>query len=151
MKSETEYVVYTITLQGRVVYVGITNNFERRRREHLTKIGTRFSAIPTETDLNLININKHKTYKSAKAMLNAEDKLIKEYNTIEEGWNKNKSGYSKYGSRENIREYNNNWRRINRTNDEWKKHQHEWYMKNRDRVLEKMKAYQKKRRELMKL
>ena len=78
METKKQYVVYTIEYQGRVMYVGSTNNFERRKKQHLSGRG----AIPDDVDTDMVTIQVVKVWKSRKAMLNSEDRLIRKYDTI---------------------------------------------------------------------
>lgn len=87
-----KYVVYTIILQGEVMYVGESGNFPQRRYLHKTKRGTSQSAIPTDVDLDLVTFEKVAVYNSRNEALKEEDRLIKEYDTINNGWNKRRSG-----------------------------------------------------------
>lgn len=105
-KQEKDYVVYTISLQGKVMYVGSSENFERRKREHLQQKG--YSSIPTDVDPSTVTIEIVRHWKSEKAMLNSEGRLIKKYDTIKNGWNKVNSGLVTSNKYEYWKEYNAN-------------------------------------------
>ena len=133
---EKKYVVYTISLKGQVMYVGISDNFERRKLRHIKYRGNKIqSAIPIDIDLSLIEITPIKEYKYHKSALKEEDKLIIEYNTIEDGWNKNRSGLI-YSDR--IEEYNKEYD---------KKWHNKWRIENREKYNLYMKEYRNKHKD----
>lgn len=91
---ETKYIIYTINLQGKVMYVGKCRNFTLRKWQHLNCRGIKnYSAIPTDVDLSLITINKIGELTDNLEALKEEDRLIVEYDTINNGWNKLRSGH----------------------------------------------------------
>ena len=87
-----KYVVYTITLQGKVMYVGKCSNFTSRKWYHTNYRGTHYSAIPVEVDLSLLSFDKISEFTDELEALEEEDRLIVEYDTINSGWNKQRSG-----------------------------------------------------------
>ena len=88
---EKEYDVYEILYDGIVKYVGVTENYTRRVREHLK--GGKISAIPKGVNKrDVVIISAYET-NSKEDAYRVEDKLIEEFDTINNGWNKNRSGY----------------------------------------------------------
>lgn len=87
---DKKYVVYTISYQGVVKYVGQTCDFEKRKKEHLSQKDK--SAIPLDVDLDNIMFEIIDGFDQQEEVLKCEDQLILQYNTIENGWNKARSG-----------------------------------------------------------
>lgn len=145
---EKKWIVYTIDFEGKVMYVGVTSNWYVRKSIHRTKRGMSSSAIPTDVDLELIEfkiISEHETKDEA---LRIEDALINEYNTINNGWNKNRSGYISRDT-EWVKQLSKKSRIKNKDkrNERQRKHYHEhieeyreynrkYYHTNRDKELE---------------
>lgn len=90
-----KYVVYTINLQGEVMYVGKTCQFKKRKCRHLNSRGTHRSAIPLDIDLQYIDFEVISEFDNLEEALKFEDELILQYSTIENGWNKQRSGLIK--------------------------------------------------------
>ena len=145
-KQEKDYVVYTISLQGKVMYVGSTNDFKRRKREHLQQKD--FSSIPTDVDPSTVTIEIVRHWKSEKAMLNSEARLITKYDTIENGWNKvrgclgistdNMKEYHRlylksFRNREKFNEYMRNYMRTY-NKEKQKEYYKRWYEKHKKKV-----------------
>lgn len=129
MQKDKDYVVYTISLQGKVMYVGSTNNFERRKAEHLSK--SKSSAIPDDVDASMVTIEIVRHWKSEKAMLNSEGRLIKKYDTIKNGWNRVNSALGI--DTDNMKEYQAEWsRRFRYGNKKWLEHRKASAKKYRD-------------------
>jgi len=84
--------VYTITYNGEVMYVGKTSNMAVRKSAHKTKRGTYYSAIPVEADLSKIEFNVVAEFDNEDEALKYEDQLMLRYNTLDGGWNKQRSG-----------------------------------------------------------
>lgn len=157
---ETRYIVYTISLQGKVMYVGSTNNFERRKGQHKTKRGTNQSAIPMDVDLSLVSFNIIVDYESKKEALKEEDRLIVEYDTINNGWNKQRSGLIRSNGSEylkkwyighNYKEYHKNYRLThNQYIKEYKKEYYKKYrLEHRDEINAKRREWRKRKKEVM--
>lgn len=126
-----KYVVYTITLQGKVMYVGKCSNFTSRKWYHTNYRGTHYSAIPVEVDLSLLSFDKISEFTDELEALKEEDRLIVEYDTINNGWNKLRSGHIRIDN-----------------NTEYQRIHSQMY---RDNNREKVNAYTRKRyEELMK-
>lgn len=89
---DKKYVVYTISYQGVVKYVGKTCNIKDRWYRHLHCRGNRASAIPVGINLSLIDFNIIKEFFNEEEALEFEDELIQKFNTIDNGWNKLRSG-----------------------------------------------------------
>ena len=95
------YVVYTITYFDQIVYVGKTCRYIERKRKHLNQRGTYMSAIPVDADLSKIEFNVVAEFDNKTDALKYEDQLILKYNTIDNGWNKYRSGLV-YNDREYV-------------------------------------------------
>ena len=95
------------------MYVGVTNDFDRRKREQLNHIGERHSRIPSGVDKSLVTMSIVKQYKYHKSALKCEDKLIQEYDTINNGWNSQRSGLI-WGTTEYKNEHHKKWRNSHR-------------------------------------
>ena len=135
------YTVYMIKLNEVVMYVGKTSDFERRKYEHLNRIGTTYSAVPDGLDLSEVTIIKAKDFSDSEEALKYEDELILQYNTINNGWNKLRSGHvsstDKYDSqktlkyrskhKEEYKAYMKKWREAHR--EEIKAYKREQYRK----------------------
>ena len=89
---EKKWIVYTISLGSKVMYVGKCVNWYTRKSLHKTRRGTFQSAIPLDVDLSLVEFNKVSEFTDEFEALEFEDKLIDRYDTIDNGWNKRHSG-----------------------------------------------------------
>lgn len=98
--------VYTIAYNGEVMYVGKTRNMAKRKSAHRTKRGTHKSAIPVDADLSKIEFNVVAEFNSEEEALKYEDQLILQYDTIDNGWNKYRSGLIKSSD---IKAYNRDY------------------------------------------
>lgn len=164
-----------IKLNEVVMYVGETLNFGRRKREHLHGIGdTNRSAIPEGTDLSKVSVIKVKEFSDKNEALKHEDELILQYDTINNGWNKNRSGHvsneddyyvqkvKRYREEheEEVKAAKKKWREEHKEEVKAynKAHNHEKYLEHREERLayqrelylkhkEEKKAYAKKYRE----
>lgn len=140
MQKDKDYVVYTISLQGKVMYVGSSGNFEYRKKQHLNK--EKSSAIPSDVDPSTVTIEIVRHWKSEKAMLNSEGRLIKKYDTIKNGWNKVNSGLGIEAK--NTKEYQAEWsRRYRYGTKEWAERRKASTQKYYQNHKEKIKAYQR--------
>lgn len=119
------YVVYTISFQGKVMYVGKTYNFTERKRNHLKYRGTNYSSIPEDIDLSLIEFNILAKFDQEEDALKFEGQRILEYDTINNGWNIKKSGLITHNQkeytqnyqqehREQVNAYVRNWRKTHK-------------------------------------
>lgn len=154
--TKSTYSVYLIKLGETVMYVGKTNDFERRKREHLNKIGTTYSAIPVGLDSSEITITKVKDFSNRDESLNFEDELILQYDTINNGWNKNRSGHISTGDRSAIKKrweeeheaerkaYKKKWREEHR--EEAKARSKKWYEEHKEEQRAYYQEYHKKRK-----
>lgn len=136
-------VVYIIknVREDRVVYVGKTINFNKRKYDHLTlHAHTKdwIGAIGT----NNVEIIPIECFDTEEEALKREDELILQYDTIENGYNKHRSGLIERGRE---KEYKNEWyqehredineqqKRYNADHREEKKQYHkEWYQDHRE-------------------
>lgn len=138
------YVVYTITLQGKVMYVGKTCNFTTRKRQHLNKIGTIYSAIPVEIDQKDLSFDIVYLTDNKENALKEEDRLIMLYNTIEDGWNKNRSGLLPIDNRRRYckhKEYYKSYYEIHK--EDKRKYQREYFQTHKSEIKERNKEYVK--------
>jgi predicted GIY-YIG superfamily endonuclease len=129
-----KYVVYMITYDDVIVYIGKTNDFKRRCREHKYK-GTKNSSIPVEVDLDRVNFIPTKEFNNREEALKYEDELIIKYNLkCGSGWNKIRSGlislnrneYCKIEHQtERYKEYMKLWQREYRKSDKYKTYRKE--------------------------
>lgn len=134
-----DYTVYLIKLGEVVKYVGETSDFERRKREHLKRVGdTTHSAIPVGLDLSEITIIKVKDFSDREEALKCEGELILQYDTINNGWNKVRSGHL---SADGKKAYMKKWNEENKEERKAKK------KKYAEEHCDEIKAYQKKYRE----
>lgn len=128
-----KYTIYTITTidEGRVVYVGKTNNFKRRKREHLS-LNSRTKEWIAAIGTGNVLIEPVAEFDNETDALKYEDELILEYDTITNGYNKNRSGLIKA---ENPKEYYNTdkWKDYHREynidyeqTDKWKKYHRDY-------------------------
>lgn len=135
---EKKHIVYAITLQGEVKYIGCTSNFDFRKYAHLNcKDSTIHSAIPDGTDLSLINFTVMGEYNTKKQALEVEDNLIIEYDTINNGWNKQRSGLisqtKEYKKEKDAEYYQSHKKEQNERRKRWvseHKEQYDEYLKN---------------------
>lgn len=74
------------------MYVGKTSNMTKRKSRHKTQIGTHSSAIPVDVDMSKIEFNVVSVFDNEEEALKYEDQLIQQYNTLNGGWNKHRSG-----------------------------------------------------------
>ena len=130
-----EYTVYKIEYKGEVKYVGKTCDFERRKWRHLNGYG----AIPTDVDLNEVEIMPIETYTEETDALKREDELILHYDTINNGWNRQRSGLVKVSD---VKAYQREWHREYSKTDIYKAKKREWEKKRRQ--TEKCKQYMQK-------
>ena len=85
-----KWYIYTITFQGKVMYVGVTNDFKRRREQHLYT--NTLTSIPKDIDRCLTSVDLIGEVYDRKTAYQIEDYYIHRYKTIENGWNKVRSG-----------------------------------------------------------
>ena len=123
--KKKEYVVYQITYNGELKYIGITYNFTRRKYQHIYYIGKHTSAIPEGTDLTLINFQVVMSGLTESKALKEENKLIKRFNLIKMGWNSQESGHITRNKTRYWRDYNADRK------EKVKEYQHNWYLKHK--------------------
>ena len=134
------YTVYIIRhiCTGQVLYVGKTRNFKKRAYQHLTlKTNTKewISVIGTGN----VFIEEVAKFNNETEALKYEDYLIQKYGTIENGYNKCRSGLIKA---ENPEEYSRKWHReYYQKNDKYKEWRREYERKYRQ--TEKYKEYKR--------
>ena len=136
MKTKEEkkiYTVYVIEYKGKIMYVGKTNDFKRRVREHKNNVGKHYSAIPVDVDINYVEILPIETYTTETDALKREDELICEYDTSTIGWNQRRSGLICVSD---VKAYQREYRKT----DKQKAYHREWMREYRN--TEKSKEYQ---------
>lgn len=147
---DKKYVVYTISYQGVVKYVGKTCDFDRRKRNHLTYRGNRrHSSIPIEVNLVDVEILPIKKFNNEEEALKYEDELIIKYDTINSGWNKYRSGLIKASDKNEYtrlqmityrKEHHEEFRKVQNINQRkhYQEHREEECERNRKRYKKKM-------------
>lgn len=142
-----KYTVYIVKdlLENKVVYVGKTQNFNRRKQEHLgLRANTKdwISAIGT----NNVEITPIEYFETKEEALKREDELIIRYDTINNGYNKQRSGLIKVGRE---KEYQKEYREKNREeyNEYQKEYNKQYHEKNREKWNEYQKQYNQDHRE----
>lgn len=86
------YTVYLIKhINGNVIYVGQTSDFDSRKKEHL-RLHSNIKDKLAEIGLDNISIESVAEFDTREEALMEEDRLIRLYNTIENGFNKRGSG-----------------------------------------------------------
>lgn len=145
MKKYTVYLIRHIST-GQVLYVGKTDNFKHRAYEHLSlKTNTKewLSVIGTSNVL----IEPVEEFNKETDALKYENELMLKYDTINNGYNKNRNCLIK---EENIDEYNKKWFQIRRKGKkEWNKkhniHQKRYLQRLKEKgEIDAYKEYQKK-------
>lgn len=141
MKDLTNYSVYLIKLDEVVMYVGKTLDFKRRMKEHL-RIGKIGSAIPVDVDSTKITIIKVKDFSNCDEALKYEDELILQYDTINNGWNKNRSGHICTGDRSVIKR---KWEEEHKA--ERKAYKKKWHEEHREEAKARSKKWYEEHKE----
>lgn len=85
MKIKNNYAVYVIKQNEEVKYVGKTCDFKRRKNEHLIKGSS--SQIPDYVPINEVEVIPVEWFANEIDALDYEDKLMIQYDTIDNGWN----------------------------------------------------------------
>lgn len=154
--KDTNYSVYLIKLGEEVMYVGKTTDFRRRMKEHRGRIGTRHSAIPKGVDLSEVTITKVKEFSDCNEALKYEDELIIQYDTVNNGWNKNRSGHistSVEDRKAYMKKYSEEHRESHQTSvkkyveahrEERKVYEKKWREANRDKINAHKREYRKR-------
>ena len=158
MKKYTVYLIRHMST-GMVLYVGKTNNFKRRAYQHLSLQSRTKDWLSVIGTANVI-IEEVAKFDNEVDALKYEDKLIQKYGTIENGYNKHRSGLIKAENpeeynkkyqkkyleidehKEHIREYKRKWQKEYSKTDKFKEYQRKWhreYLK-----TDKCRKYQKK-------
>lgn len=75
------------------MYVGKTNNISNRKYQHLKRNGTGYSAVPIDVDIQYVDFVVDREFENNVDAVKYENELILKYDTINNGWNKNRSGY----------------------------------------------------------
>ena len=118
MKKYTVYIIRHIST-GTVLYVGKTDNLKRRAYEHL-KLQSRTKDWLSVIGTANVIIEEVAKFDNEVDALKYEDELIQKYGTIENGYNKHRSGLIKS---ENPEKYNIEYSRKYRQTNEHKEYQ----------------------------
>ena len=128
-----KYIVYTISLDGVVMYVGKTVNFMDRKWNHLhgmnDKRYRRKSAIPEGTSPDLIDFSILETFDNEESAVKCEQEYIEKYDTIKQGWNIRRSGFI---SKSDRALYKKNWAKENR--ERVVETKHKWYIEHKKKL-----------------
>ena len=141
MEEKIKAIYYIKDLRNdKIIYIGQTIDYEYRKKYHfynkttpidlyMFKEGRNNFLIEMFTDIDCINLsNEERKVK--------EDELIVYYNTINDGFNKQRSGNSF-----NKNEYEKNYQK----SEKWKKHLQNYYQMNKEYIKERSKEYYKKK------
>lgn len=139
-----KYTVYLIRhiSTGMVLYVGKTINFKKRAYEHLSLNSNSKKWLSSIGTSNVL-IEEVAKFDNEVDALKYEDELILKYGTIENGYNKQRSGLIKT---ENPEEYNKKYQKKYWEIDEHKEHRREYQRKwlKEYSNTDKFKEYQRK-------
>ena len=115
-----KYTVYVIKHigTGTVLYVGKTKNFKMRVYQHLSLKSSTKKWL-AEIGTNNVLIEPVAEFSNETDALKYEDELILKYNTIENGYNKQRSGLIFL---ENPEEYQRNWQKEYHSTDKFKEY-----------------------------
>ena len=134
--KDNNITVYLIEYQGNVKYVGKTCDYKRRVREHRYRHNKNNGIVPTDVNFNDVTFKPIQTFDNETDALCKEDELILQYDTINTGWNRQRSGLVwSSDTKAYKREY--------RKKGEYKAYQRE-YMREWEKT-EKRKAYKRER------
>ena len=127
-----KYYVYLIKYLDKVMYVGKTNNITHRKYHHLKCVGTRYSAVPIDVDLQYIEFVVDSEFDNNIDAVIYEEELILKYDTINNGWNRNRSGYisedmKAYYKKRNQKPERKEWCVKYRKSDKYKGYLKEYY------------------------
>ena len=138
--SNMKYTVYIIRhiSTGQVLYVGKTDNFKRRAYEHL-KLHSRTKDWLSVIGTANVIIEEVAKFDNEVDALKYEDALILKYDTINNGYNKYRSGLIKA---ENPKEYKREYIKT----EKYKEYQKN-YQKNYQKKYQQTEKYKEKRRE----
>ena len=151
MKKYTVYIIRHIST-GTVLYVGKTNDFKRRAYEHL-KLNTNSKDWLSVIGTGNVFIEAVAEFENKDDALKYEDELILKYNTIENGYNNNRSGlityenhkkYNReYSKTDKFKEYHRKWQREYSKTDKCRKYQRDYHRKyeKTDKRIEYQKEY----------
>ena len=123
---------------GTVLYVGSTNNFKRRVYQHLS-LKSNAKYWLAEIGTNNVTIEAVAEFNNKVDALKYEDELIIKYGTIENGYNKQRSGLIFL---ENPEEYQRNWQKEYHSTDKFKEYKRKYTKTDKYRGYQR--EYQKK-------
>lgn len=145
--SNDMYTVYTITENGVVKYVGKTKDYTRRKWDHLNSRGTYMSAIPIDIDLSTVEIKPIALYTDEVQALKFEDWMIQKHDTINNGWNKQRSGniyaddVNAYNNTPERKAWKNAWQKAYEQTPERKARKKAWQQEHKARHNECNRQY----------
>ena len=154
MEEKIKAIYYLKDLRtDKIIYIGQTKDFKERKRahfrakkcpidKHMFEEGRENFSMNIFKDIDYLNI----TYEELKTK---ENELIKCYDTINNGWNKNRSGLISNNTKEYQREYSKTEKykdhcKEKRNNEQYKEYQRE-YQREYSKT-EKYKEYKKQYR-----
>ena len=90
------YKVYLIRqkIDDKVLYVGCTHAIARRRKEHFS-LTSNTAYWLSKIGVENVYLEQIERFNNREDALRYEDEMILKYNTIKEGFNKNRSGYNR--------------------------------------------------------
>lgn len=109
-----KYKVYLIRRKSddKVLYVGCTHQFKRRRKEHF-KLNSNTADWLREIGVDNVYMECIESFRDRNEALKYEDYMIQFYNTIEDGYNVNRSGGKEdIKNNEELINYRNNLLRV---------------------------------------
>ena len=147
--KEKKFYVYLIKENGVVKYVGKTGYVAQRFSNHRTMRGTKYSAIPLEVDLNTIEIEAIEEFENKVDALKREDELMLKYDTINNGWNIERSGLIRVG---NSKEYGRikakEWR--DKNPEKSREYARKYYREHQEECQQRNRIYQQTHKEELK-
>ena len=139
------YTVYTITdiYTKKVIYVGKTKNFKKRKQQHL-QLKTNTKQWISMIGVDNISIDSVHIFNNNIDAIRYEDELINKYHTITNGYNKQRSG-NVYKDDNYIKSYNKQYKKVYRTehNAEMIQYDKQYRAMHRDEMNEKKREYRK--------
>ena len=139
----------------KIIYIGQTIDFKQRKYEHFHRkrrpiqlymfTEGRENFIMEMFNIDCVNMSKDE-------MLQKEDELILQYDTINNGLNKNRSGliskeenydyFKRKKYYQNNKEYFKEYRQAEKWKEYDKEYNKQYYQKHKDQILERSKIYQ---------
>lgn len=139
----TKYIVYSVSVNDTIKYIGFTEHFNARKSSHLS-CNSNIAAQIAEASTQTITISKMGEFYDREDALQYEQTLIERYDTINTGWNTYKSGHLSKDLNKYYREYySDNEEKMRAYN---RNYMQEYRRRNRDKIREINKRYQEKKK-----